>query len=189
MGSMGVGGQWRVGAGVGGWVLMKIKLTLKRGEGSDVDLLATVESVTTVGDVADYLVRSDPSSELLKTTKRSASTTCQSPVTLCVGDTTVLDPRVPVGESNLRSGSIVSIRPVSDVDADTATAAAAVVSVVAGPDTGKEFSLRRGTNAHRSGPDVRGTPEGRRIAPTRTVEHHGFCRGCRSRLCERCLSC
>ena len=61
-------------------------------------------------------------------------------------ETTVLDPRVPIGESGLRSGSIVEISRVDNANLEATAVAAAVVTVLAGPDAGKEFSLQRGTN-------------------------------------------
>src|SRR5665811_2171614 len=55
-----------------------------------------------------------------------------------------VDPRSTVPESGLRSGVTVAVTRCSASFVD-AGPAVAVVAIVAGPDSGKEFPLRRGT--------------------------------------------
>ncbi|HZW45249.1 MAG TPA: FtsK/SpoIIIE domain-containing protein [Dermatophilaceae bacterium] len=124
---------------------MKLKLTLRSsglssvGEGSR-DLVATMDSSTTIGDLATYLVRADP---------QPCAVGGAGDLTLTVVDQRdqldrAVDPRSTVPESGLRSGVTVAVTRCSASFVD-AGPAVAVVAIVAGPDSGKEFPLRRGT--------------------------------------------
>ena len=118
---------------------MKLKFTLQRSDGPSVDLIATVDATTTVGDLARHLAATDPEQH---------ATPGQGPVTLGVLGRRhlTLDPRLPVGDSGLRSGATLTIsRGGMAFTQAQAAPAAAVVRVVAGPDAGREFPLARGT--------------------------------------------
>jgi len=129
---------------------MKLKLTLQRPAGP-VDLLATVDSATTVGDLARHLAAADPA--------RRASPVGSGDVTLSVVDaaTLALDPSLPVGDSGLRSGGAITISQAGSAYADLHRAAAAVVRVLDGPDAGREFQIPRGSSivGRERGCDVR----------------------------------
>ncbi|MEU0880527.1 FtsK/SpoIIIE domain-containing protein [Lentzea sp. NPDC005914] len=117
---------------------MKIKFTLARSGGTSVDLMATVDAATTVGDLAAHLVRADPVS----------GQPVPGRVTLSIAgrDQRSLDPHLHVGGSGLRSGAVVSIARGGEDYADPRTGDAAVVEVVEGPDAGRKFPLHRGTS-------------------------------------------
>ena len=124
---------------------MKLKLTLQSSGGSSVrggsrDLVATMDASTTIGDLAAYLVRADP---------QPYAVGGEGDVTLAVVDERaqldrVVDPGSTVPESGLRSGVTVAVTRCSESFVD-AGPAVAVFAIVAGPDVGKEFPLRRGT--------------------------------------------
>jgi len=124
---------------------VKLKLTLQSSGGSSVgggsrDLVATMDASTTIGDLATYLVRADP---------QPCAVGGEGDLTLMVVDQRdqldrAVDPRSTVPESGLRSGVTVAVTRCSASFVD-AGPAVAVVAIVAGPDLGKEFPLRRGT--------------------------------------------
>ena len=107
------------------------------------DLVATFDSSTTVGDLATYLVRADPQSSALDGPG-------EGEFTLALVDQfhgqfhRALDARSTVPDSGLRSGVTLAVirRSESFVDAGRPDA---VATIVAGPDSGKEFPLSRGT--------------------------------------------
>ena len=99
-----------------------------------------MDASTTIGDLAAYLVRADP---------QPCAVGGEGDATLTVVDERaqldrVVDPRSTVPESGLRSGVTVAVTRCSESFVD-AGPAVAVVAIVAGPDVGKEFPLRRGT--------------------------------------------
>ncbi|MEA5454692.1 FtsK/SpoIIIE domain-containing protein [Sinomonas sp. JGH33] len=141
---------------------MRVRLTLRRGPEAPADLAVTVDGLATVADVARELTLADP--------RRPAGTTSGAAgegLTLRVEESVlaggmtgrVLDPDAMLLESGLRQGSTVSVVPVAR---DFATAghapdrgpAAATLRVVAGPDTGREFSLPAGSSLVGRGADV-----------------------------------
>jgi S-DNA-T family DNA segregation ATPase FtsK/SpoIIIE len=124
---------------------VKLKLTLQAsglpsvGEGGR-DLVATVDSSTTIGDLATYLVRADPEPRAVRG---------EGDLTLTLVDRLnqvdrAVDPRSTVPESGLRSGVTVAVTRCSTSFVD-AGRVVAVVAIVAGPDAGKDFPLPRGT--------------------------------------------
>jgi S-DNA-T family DNA segregation ATPase FtsK/SpoIIIE len=116
---------------------MKIKLTLQRPAGP-VDLAVTVDSATTVGDLAGYLAAAEPG--------RGGTQAVAGALTLGLSGAQqiALDPRQPVVDSGLRSGGTVTISRSGTSYADPQRPAAAVVRVVDGLDAGHEFSIARG---------------------------------------------
>ena len=134
---------------------MKLKLTLQSSGlpssglpssglpsvgGRSRDLVATMDSSTTIGDLATYLVSADP---------QPCAVPGEGDLTLTLIDQLdqldrAVDPRSTVPESELRSGVTVAVTRCSPSFVD-AGRAVAVVAIVAGSDSGKEFPLRRGT--------------------------------------------
>ena len=114
---------------------MKLKFTLQRPSGP-VDLVATVDSATTIGDLARHLMLADP---------RRHGTPPAGEVTLGLNNLG-LDPRQPVGESGLRSGATVSLGLAGSTHADPALNTAAILRVLDGSDAGHEFPLVRGSS-------------------------------------------
>ena len=119
---------------------MKLKLTVRRGRGRpDVDVLVTVEPSTSVGDLADFLARSDPD--------RSERPPDEQTLALPGQSQTEIDPSTQLKDSGIRSGSTVALAPTAGrFRAAPATQAAAVVVVVSGPDEGTEFPIPTGTS-------------------------------------------
>ncbi|MDQ1537832.1 MAG: segregation ATPase FtsK/SpoIIIE, family, partial [Actinomycetota bacterium] len=117
---------------------MKLKFALRSAGHDTRDLLATIDSTTTIGDLAAHLVHTDP--------RRSAEVGSDGEFTLTVVDQTqrVVDARLTVPESGLRSGVTVAVtrRVESVVDIGLSVG---VALIVAGPDAGKELPLWRGT--------------------------------------------
>ncbi len=98
-----------------------------------------MDSSTTIGDLATYLVRADPHAAEL-----SGPSAGNLTLTLVDQGNSALDPRSTVPECNLRSGVRVAVTRRSETFVD-AGRAVAVASIVAGPDSGKEFPLSCGT--------------------------------------------
>ena len=120
---------------------MRLKLTLNRSVAPDaVDLLVTVDTTVTVGELATTIAQRDP---------RRAERLPANP-TLRVDDgqtPTVLPPDVSVADAGLRSGQMVTVcegagRFVAGRDAP----AVATLHVLDGPDAGRSFPLRSGAN-------------------------------------------
>ncbi len=120
---------------------MKLKFTLQRSGGSTVDLLVTADARATVGDLARFLSTAD-------TADTGSSLIRDERATLAVvsRDTRALDPRLPLGESGLRSGATVTLSREGNRYQDPEAVGVAVLAVTAGPDTGKEFRLARGSS-------------------------------------------
>ena len=124
---------------------MKLKFTLQSSGQDSRDLVATVGSTATIGDLATYLACADPERLALNDLGEDKGEGA-SEFTLALVDEfhRAVDARSTVPESGLRSGATVAVtrRSESFVDAGPPVAVAAVV---AGPDSGKEFPLWRGT--------------------------------------------
>ncbi len=120
---------------------MKIKLSLKRSSGTLVDIVITADSTATVADIARTIAETDPMSSW-------GSVASSAALTLAVGPPTdaalvQLPADLLIGEAKIGSGFIAAVTPI-DTNAPARTAAAAVLRVHAGPDTGSEFRLRSG---------------------------------------------
>ena len=124
---------------------MKIKLTYRRAEELETDIVLTCDATATVGAVATYLMSADP----------ELATEVPPDITLYLpedGDR-VLPIDAAVMDSGLRSGQVVSvIRSTSAVIADRP--AAATLTILAGLDKGRVYPLTAGTNLIGRGPDV-----------------------------------
>lgn len=121
---------------------MKLKVALHRPGEKPVDLVATIDAATTVGDLAAYLERADPAGA-----RGQGSVDGSEPTLGLVADNhRALDPRLPVGESGLDSGASVSVTRSGGRYTDSENGPAAVASVVSGPDAGRDFNLHAGSN-------------------------------------------
>ena len=135
---------------------MRLKFSLARTGRDIVDLAATVDATVTVGDLAAALDRCDPERDHRRTPAVPDVNRGSSRLSLRVhngtaasGPSTVLSAGLPLSVSGLRSGSLVSIAAVSErfktPGADRGSAAA-TLSVLSGPDVGKEVPLAEGTS-------------------------------------------
>src|SRR5205823_3259795 len=89
---------------------VKLKLSLQRSELPPIDLVATVDGATTVGDLADYVARSDPRGSVIP----------EPDLTLGVvnGAHHALDRRLTIAESGLVSGAAVTLSRGGDAYED-----------------------------------------------------------------------
>jgi len=118
---------------------MQLKLTLQsRGQDSR-DLVATIDSAATIGDLATYLVRADPLRSVV-----FGMGECDYTLALVDQLHREVDARSTVPESGLRSGVTVAVTRRSESFVDVGRPVA-VATIVAGPDSGKEFALPCGT--------------------------------------------
>lgn len=134
---------------------MRLKFTLARTAGPAVDLEVTADATVTVGDLADALDRCDPDRGALR-----SSVTDVAPggtrLSLRVhpggsdgGASTVLAADLPLADSGVRSGSLLSLASVGERWQASGAAngsSAASLTVLSGPDVGQEFPLREGTS-------------------------------------------
>ena len=128
---------------------MRIKLTLRRPEDRLTDLEVTADATATVADVAEALYRADP---------LRAGAEFPEGLTLQVqdpgagpgaGGVRSLDRTVDLIQAGLRSGSVVSIARSSseyETRAESRGAAVALLRVLSGPETGREFPLPSGSS-------------------------------------------
>ena len=126
---------------------MKLKLTLERGHGRPrADVLVDVDATASVGALARYLARSDP--EGAAEPEREYSLAYTGPA----GGQIRAD--TPVSASGLQSGAVVALAATGgQFSGAPAHAAAAVIVVLEGPDTGREFPVPTGTSVIGRGSD------------------------------------
>ncbi|MEZ0112317.1 S-DNA-T family DNA segregation ATPase FtsK/SpoIIIE [Catenulispora sp. EB89] len=118
---------------------MRIKLTLDRPGTTPVDLQITVDVKATIGDLAEYLVRSEP------VPRGAGARPVPAAATLHVldgPDPGRLDPRTTVGDSGLRSGATVRVEGHGGLRQGSRARTTALVTVVSGPDAGTRIELR-----------------------------------------------
>lgn len=123
---------------------MKLMFTLRGSDNEDTDLVATVDGRTTVGDLAEHLVLADPQRQRAGSSYER-SDLGQMTLALVDENFRAVDPNTTVQESGLRSGAHLSVTRRSSGYKDT-EAPIAMAKVVAGPDTGREYPLQRGTS-------------------------------------------
>ncbi len=119
---------------------MKIKLTLQRSGATSVDLMATVDTGATVGDLAERIWRADPALRGAGLGQGGGR-----PTIIVRGATdTALDPGAKLAESGLRSGSTVALTWAPE---GYTAAHGEPVAVVTVTDAGgvREFPLRSRT--------------------------------------------
>ena len=133
---------------------MKLKFALQSAGRSRRDLLATIDAGTTVGDLASYLACADPDrspGDVMKAAGEAGEAGEQreageAEFTLALPDQNdrVVDARLTIAESGLRSGVTIAITRRNESIVEVGRPVA-VALIVAGPDSGKEFQLWRGT--------------------------------------------
>jgi DNA segregation ATPase FtsK/SpoIIIE, S-DNA-T family len=146
---------------------VKLKLVLQSSDRGRRDLVATIDSSTTVGELAGHLARDDPRwvdacaavpSGPVEAAPAAGPAPLDAPahgrvdgdvcghLTLAVVDQScrAIDPRLTVPDSGLRSGASVAVtRYPGSVPARGRPVALGVI--VAGPDSGKDFPVWPGT--------------------------------------------
>ncbi|MCW4458977.1 FtsK/SpoIIIE domain-containing protein [Microbacterium sp. MPKO10] len=127
---------------------MKLKLVLRRENGSTSDVVVTADSTATVGDVARTFLHDDPNLALAPWAGEDVTLAASSPDG---SQRVTLDPGSPIGEAALGSGFDVAI-----VDSATRTdeTAAAVLTILSGPDAGRETLLAEGSGTIGRDPDA-----------------------------------
>lgn len=118
---------------------MKLKLVLRRENGAMSDVVVTADSTATVGDVARTFLHDDPNLALAPWATDDVTMAVSSPDG---SQRVTLDPDSPIGESALGSGFDVS---VVDAASRTDETAAAVLTILSGPDAGREALLAEGS--------------------------------------------
>jgi len=123
---------------------MKIKLTLVRRGGPEVDLVVTADASASIADVASAIQTRDPYVPAVQSTLAAP--------TLVLRDGSHASARLPpeteVGEAPLGSGATVMIADSGSQSPDAATASQLVgaVTVLTGPDASARFDLRAGSH-------------------------------------------
>jgi len=119
---------------------MKLKLTLRRGSGTESDIAVTTDAAATVGDIAARIGAVDPVLSRTPTTARRTLTVADS------AGRAVLDPDLAVGDAPIASGAVIEVTDAAAIAAPATTRETAALVVVAGPDDGRRFALSLGTS-------------------------------------------
>lgn len=126
---------------------MRLKVRYLRRQGrSPVDLLVSTDASTTVGALAEYLAHADPGAD------GPAPGTCS----LRVASTgrSDINPDTRLLDSSIVSGADVELARQGDEEhVEQPVHVAAIVSVISGPDAGREFPLLAGTSVIGRGRD------------------------------------
>ncbi|MFB8387760.1 FtsK/SpoIIIE domain-containing protein [Microbacterium sp. NPDC055910] len=120
---------------------MKLKLSLRRGVGTSVDVLVTADSTATVQDVARELSDGDSLAQGSAVNASAVPTLLVAPP---AGEPVHLDPATPIGDAPIGSGFAASVVPAAP-GADGSTATAAVMHILNGPDAGRTVPLAAGS--------------------------------------------
>jgi S-DNA-T family DNA segregation ATPase FtsK/SpoIIIE len=126
---------------------MKIKLTMRRTTGTEVNLAVTADGTAQVADIAKSLYLADPTRNGIDD---SANLTVRIIEAEGAGSSAIraLDPNSTLLESGLRPGSVIELAAISQqLSGRDRGPAAATVKILSGPDTGREFSLPFGSSS------------------------------------------
>lgn len=121
---------------------MKLKLSLRRGVGSSVDVLVTADATATVQDVARTLADGDA---LAAPGGVNASDVPTLLVASPAGQPVHLNPAMPIADAPIGSGFDASVVPALAPGMD-AVATAAVMRIHSGPDAGRTIPLPAGSS-------------------------------------------
>lgn len=122
---------------------MKLKLTLRRPNGPEADIVVTADARATVADVASTFIERDPFAVTAQSTLPDAATLAIiDPVT---GARRTVEPDLAISEALIGSGATVVISSPSAPEPQRVEANARLV-VVEGPDAGASFALTAGTH-------------------------------------------
>jgi len=112
---------------------VKLKLSLESAGQDRRDLVATIDSATTVGDLATYLARADPQAGPVPPAPDAGAGDRPEGLdhesaggcTLSLADQNhfVVDPRLTILESGLRSGAVVAVTDRHDAGAGSSVSA------------------------------------------------------------------
>ncbi|HEY0260579.1 MAG TPA: FHA domain-containing protein, partial [Lacisediminihabitans sp.] len=124
---------------------MRLKLTLLRPSGVSDDIVVTADAAASISDVAATIARLDP--------RASSPVDPQRVLTLHAtlpgqSEALLLPPDAPLGEAWIGSGATVGIADGGTYYLPPAAGKppiVAMLTVVSGPDAGREFPLRAGT--------------------------------------------
>lgn len=118
---------------------MKLKLTLRRPSGDEVDLMVVVDATVMVGTLAEHIARRDP-----------AQGDAPTDVTFQVErehEWHLVPHGSTMAESGLRPGQVVELVSRKRADGDgTYSDVVGVLDVLSGPEAGERFPLVRGAN-------------------------------------------
>ncbi|MBD3943955.1 FHA domain-containing protein [Microbacterium sp. NEAU-LLC] len=120
---------------------MKLKLSLRRGVGSTVDVLVTADATATVQDVARALADGDA---LAAPGGVNASEVPTLLVASPAGQPVHLNPAMPIADAPIGSGFDASVVPA--LATGDAAATAAVMRIHSGPDAGRAIPLPAGSS-------------------------------------------
>jgi len=121
---------------------VKLKLSLRRGVGSTVDVLVTADATATVQDVARALADGDA---LAAPGGVNASEVPTLLVASPAGQPVHLNPAMPIADAPIGSGFDASVVPALATGMDAA-ATAAVMRIHSGPDAGRTIPLPAGSS-------------------------------------------
>ena len=121
---------------------MKLKLSLRRGVGSTVDVLVTADATATVQDVARALADGDALAAPGGVNASEAPTLLVAPP---AGQPVHLNPAMPIADAPIGSGFDASVVPALATGVDAA-ATAAVMRIHNGPDAGRTIPLPAGSS-------------------------------------------
>ena len=125
---------------------MRLKLTLLRPSGAADDIVVTADAAASISDVAATIARLDPKSTGAVDPRRILTLRATLP-----GQTEplLLPPDAPLGEAWIGSGATVSIADAGTYFVSAGAGKAptvATLTVLSGPDAGKEFALTPGSS-------------------------------------------
>jgi len=121
---------------------VKLKLSLRRGVGSTVDVLVTADATATVQDVARALADGDALAAPGGVNASEAPTLLVAPP---AGQPVHLNPAMPIADAPIGSGFDASVVPALATGVDAA-ATAAVMRIHNGPDAGRTIPLPAGSS-------------------------------------------
>ena len=122
-----------------------LRLSMTTGEGSVAAIFVTAAADATVGDVAEYLFRADPSRA--GAVPPVDATLLVTPVSQGPDAPTRVAPRdAAMATAGIRAGDHVDVIAAHSIDDAEQSPAVATVTIIGGPDAGKVVSLRAGSH-------------------------------------------
>ncbi|MCW4384917.1 FtsK/SpoIIIE domain-containing protein [Salinibacterium sp. SYSU T00001] len=121
---------------------MKLKLTLARPTGADVDVVITTDVAATVRDVAAELLVADPLSPAQVDVPTDSTLQVSFPG---APSSRILDPDTPIAEAVIASGARVQVVQRGGSSTTELSPPVGIMRVDAGPDQGRDFELRVGS--------------------------------------------
>jgi S-DNA-T family DNA segregation ATPase FtsK/SpoIIIE len=121
---------------------MKLKLGLSRLAGGERDVVITADGGATVGEVARALQLRDPSRVTALPVADNATLVVRFPGESAAAP---LPAETPLSEASVASGATIGIATRTDAGVANSAPVLAILRVVSGPDTGREFQLRAGS--------------------------------------------